>query len=82
MIPWFIVNIISAVASIFGRETYVTVNHGSWRWGADRIHFMPIIPGVPRPRKLAPYRGGPLTAAPCTCTTAAADAACPARALL
>lgn len=62
MIPWFIVNIIGAIASLFGRDTYVTATHGSWRWGADRIHFTPIVPGVPRPRKLAPYRGGPLQA--------------------
>lgn len=60
MIPWFIVNLIAALVSPFGLDVYVKAR--SNRHGADRIHFMRRLPGAPRPRKLAPYRGGPIEA--------------------
>lgn len=62
MIPWFVVHIIGWLAWPFGREVYVTATSGNW-WGADRVHFIERDRSLPRPRKLAPYRGGPLTPA-------------------
>lgn len=63
MIPWFIVNLIAWLAWPFGRDVYVTATSGNW-WGAERVHFFKRATTLPRPRKLARYRGGPLTEAP------------------
>lgn len=57
MIPWFVVNIIGAVASLFGRETYVAATSGNWL-GADRVYFIRRAPGAQRLKRLRPYRGG------------------------
>jgi hypothetical protein len=59
MIPWFIVHLVGAIASLFSREVYVTAVHGD-RWGVERIHFMPFVPSMPRPRRLAAWDGSPL----------------------
>lgn len=62
MIPWFIVTLIDLIVRPFGYDAFVTATSGNW--GADRVHFVKRGPGVPRPHKLKPYLGGPLTEAP------------------
>lgn len=63
MIPWFIVNLIAALAWPFGYEVNVLATARSWRWGADRVFFFPRDPDAPSRTVLAPYRGGPLMSA-------------------
>lgn len=63
MIPWFIVNLIGAIASVFGYDVYVRAWSGDW-WGAERVYFMPRVAGAQKLRRLAPWNGGPLMAAP------------------
>ncbi|WP_260927391.1 hypothetical protein [Novosphingobium sp. 9] len=57
MIPWFIVNLVGAIAWFFGYEVYVSATGNSWQWGADRIHFIERDPNARRPQRLAPYKG-------------------------
>lgn len=63
MIPWFIVDIIGALASIFGYDIYVRAWSGNW-WGAEGIYFMHRVPGAQKLRRLSRWNGGPLMAAP------------------
>jgi len=68
MIPWFVVSIIGAIASLFGRDVYVRALSGAW--GAERLYFVRRPPGSQRPRRLKACRGGPVSIGerlPCPC---------------
>lgn len=60
MIPWFIVSIVGAIASLFGRDVYVRAMSDGW--GAERIYFSRRVRGSQRLRRLKAHDGGPLIA--------------------
>jgi len=55
MIPWFIVNFVAAIASLFGLDAYVRARSGNW-WGAECIYFVRRQPGSQKLKRLGPYR--------------------------
>lgn len=62
MIPCLLVDIIDAVTSRLGYDMTV-LRRSDRRWSVERFWLHRRPAGQPRPRKLGPYRGGPLTAA-------------------
>jgi len=59
MIPWFIVNIIDAIASVFGYDTTVRCKSDR-RWGVEAFWLHRRPAGRTRPGKVGRYRGGPI----------------------
>ncbi len=55
MIPWFVVSVIGAVASIFGRDVYVRAMSDGW--GAERIYFVRRTVGSRKTQRWMPIAG-------------------------
>lgn len=63
MIPWFIVNAIDAITSRLGYDMTIECRSDR-RWTVEGFWLHRRPQGMPRPAKLAPYRGGSIAAAP------------------
>jgi hypothetical protein len=61
MIPWFVVNGVSMIASLFGRAIYVRVRSGAW--GVEAITLQPASPEQMAARLTGKHQGGPLESA-------------------
>lgn len=62
MIPSFIATIIDTLVGPLGFDVMVQ-RRSDHRWTVERISVMRRPAGLPRPTRLAPYRGDPLTPA-------------------